>query len=317
MAVLAFLSAVVLFALLMLAVRANMRERKTLSRRLESLRGGADADALSGSRAADRVLVQIQKFADLLARLHLGHWLEARMQEAGWPLRATEFEAIVIASSLCFAAIFSLALLSPLGVVLGLAAGILIGAAALAWAIRRRRALFSDQLAPMLQMIAGGLRAGFSFLQAFELVAKEMTGPAGSEAAKVMRDIAIGASMEDALERMNQRLGSADFDLVLTAVLIQRQVGGNLSEILDTISETIEERVRMRREIVALTAQGRLSGVILALLPLAVLLYMYVVAPDYVMPLFTERAGQIALGAALVLEIIGYVVILRIVDIKP
>ena len=99
-------------------------------------------------------------------------------------------------------------------------------------------------------------------------------------------------------------------------MLIQRQVGGNLAQILDTISGTIQERVRMRREVMALTAQGRMSGIVLALLPVALGVFLTTVSPDYMRPLFEETTGQMAIGVAVVMEIIGFLVIRKIVDIK-
>ena len=115
---------------------------------------------------------------------------------------------------------------------------------------------------------------------------------------------------------MNVRVASPDFDLVVTAVLIQREVGGNLAQILDTISETINERIRMKREINALTAQGRFSAWVLILLPFVVAIFCYFFNHDQTMMLFTEESGRIALAAALIMEIVGYVVIQRIVDIE-
>ena len=168
----------------------------------------------------------------------------------------------------------------------------------------------------MLTMVANALRAGFSFMQAFELIAREMDAPIGREVQKVVNEVNVGVTLETALENMQKRVESPDFELVVTAVLIQRQVGGNLAQILDTISGTIQERVRMRREVMALTAQGRMSGIVLALLPVALGVFLTTVSPDYMRPLFEETTGQIAIGVAVVMEIIGFLVIRKIVDIK-
>ena len=137
-----------------------------------------------------------------------------------------------------------------------------------------------------------------------------------TEFERVSTDVAMGVSLEEALEQMNVRVASADFDLVVTAVLIQREVGGNLAQILDTISETITERIRMKREINALTAQGRFSAWVLILLPFVVAIFCYFFNHDQTMMLFTEESGRIALAVALIMELIGFVVIQRIVDIE-
>lgn len=164
-------------------------------------------------------------------------------------------------------------------------------------------------------MVANAMRAGFSFLQAMELISKEMEPPISDEFKHVMRDISLGASVERALDDMDKRVGSPDFSLVVTAVLIQQQVGGDLSHILDTISDTIQDRIRMRREVRTLTAQGRMSGWVLAALPIALGAFLAVVNPSYMEPLFTERLGQMAICFAIFLVIIGFIVIQRIVDI--
>lgn len=122
--------------------------------------------------------------------------------------------------------------------------------------------------------------------------------------------------MEDALRSMDDRVGSPDFSLVVTAVLIQQQVGGNLANILDTIRNTIMERIRIRREIGTLTAQGRMSGIVLACIPVALALFFYITSPEYLEPLLNTNIGKILIAAALVLEIIGFVIIYKIVDIK-
>ena len=173
-----------------------------------------------------------------------------------------------------------------------------------------------NQLGDMLTMIANALRAGFSFMQALDHIAKEMDDPVKSEVRRVVTDVNVGMPLEDALNNMTDRVNSPDFNLVVAAVLIQRQVGGNLAQILDTISETINERVRMRREVGALTAQGKMSGVVLGGLPFALTGFLQLVSPGYLDPLFSDTIGQVALVGAGVLMIIGFVVLRKIVDIE-
>ena len=181
--------------------------------------------------------------------------------------------------------------------------------------IDRRESAFTNQLGDCLTMVANAMRAGFSFLQAMDLISKEMEPPISDEFRHVMRDINLGASLERALEDMDRRVNSPDYSLVVTAVLIQQQVGGDLAHILDTISETIQDRIRMRREVKTLTAQGRMSGWVLVALPLFTGLLINFISPGYMEPLLKEKAGQIAICLAIVMDIIGYLVIQKIVNI--
>ena len=159
------------------------------------------------------------------------------------------------------------------------------------------------------------LRSVYIYKQARDVVTKEREPPISSEFERMSTDVAMGVALEDAMEQMNKRVGSADFDLVVTAVLIQREIGGNLAQILDTISETIQERIRMKREIKALTAQGRFSAIVLLMLPFAMAAFCWIFNSEQMQVFVTEEAGRIALAVAIILELIGYVVIQRIVDI--
>ena len=182
--------------------------------------------------------------------------------------------------------------------------------------VSRRRELFVNQLSDCLTTVANSLRAGFSFVQAMDLVAKEMEPPISDEFAHVMRDISYGMVMDEALEDMDKRVDSYDFHLVVTAVLIQREIGGNLAHVLDSISHTITERIRMRREILTLTAQGRMSSWLVSLLPIFIASAMLLISPTHFDDTLESPIGRIVLGVAVVMEIIGFVVIRKIVAIK-
>ena len=182
--------------------------------------------------------------------------------------------------------------------------------------ISKRLNNFQRQLADCLSLVANSLRAGFSFLQTMEIISREMEPPMSSEFERVMRDTSLGKSLDEALHDMDERVGSADFSLVITAVLIQQQVGGNLATILDTIRNTISERIRIRREVNTLTAQGKMSGIVLACIPVALGLFFYVSSPEYLEPLLTTDIGRIAIIGAVFLVIVGFAIIRKIVDIK-
>jgi tight adherence protein B len=268
------------------------------------------------SKQIKETLVNLfHRSGNLVQSLKTSNRFDVMMQQADWPITGPEFQIILLGLGIIFALFFYLLTLQLLNAVLGLVFGALIGWMTLRIRIQRRQAAFSNQISDMLKMVSDAMRAGFSFMQALEHIANEMDAPVSREVQKVMRETNLRVPLETALENMSQRVQSKDFDLVITAVLIQRQVGGNLSQILDTISDTVNDRLRMRQEIKTLTAQGRLSGVILALLPVALAFLLNVLNPEYLRPLFDEEIGHLAIGAAIILEIIGFLVIKRIVNI--
>lgn len=265
---------------------------------------------------SDRLRHLLTRLAAPIAERKPVQELDMKMRQAGIPLLGGEFLVMFFGLSLAVAIVtWMLTLDGSMAFLLG------ITVAGIIWAVvsirvRRRRNAFTEQLGDCLNTIANALRAGYSFQQAMEVVAREMEPPISDEFVQVNREVAMSVPLDTALEAMGKRVGSGDFDLVVTAVLIQREVGGNLAQILDTISDTIHERIRMKREIMALTAQGRLSAWVLILLPFAMALFMFLFAKEQLMVLLTDPVGQLAMLAAFVLELIGYVVIQRIVDIE-
>lgn len=312
------LTAVLLFLLIVLLLEYQKRTKRAVSRRMHYYAG--DMDALEGTKddrtIAEKFLDWLRESGQKMQKVRQGKSLDLKMRKAGMTLLGTEF-LIILALSAAVAFIIAYILLQKVFVAVLVAVFVLM----MEWMyvlirIQRREAAFRNQLGDCLTMVANALRAGFSFLQAMDLIAKEMEPPISDEFKHVMRDISLGTSMDKALEDMDQRVGSPDFSLVVTAVLIQQQVGGDLARILDTISDTIQDRIRMRREVHTLTAQGRISGWVLAALPVGMCILLNVLSPGYLDPLFKERTGQMAIGAAVVLIIIGFVVIQRIVDIE-
>ena len=182
--------------------------------------------------------------------------------------------------------------------------------------ISLRRKKFNSQIADALVLIASSLRSGYSFMQAIEMVSREMQPPISEEFYRVLREINLGVTTDEAMNHMAERINSVDLDLVVTAVLIQRQIGGNLTEILDNIANTIRERVKIAGHIRTLTAQGRMSGVIISLLPIALGAVITLLSPGYIMPLFTQPIGQGMIIAAVISEFIGIMLIRNIVNIK-
>lgn len=180
----------------------------------------------------------------------------------------------------------------------------------------KRIKAFEAQLGDTLIMMCNGLRSGFSFQQAMENVASDMPAPIGVEFGRVCNEIRYGATLDDALNNMVERVKSPDLMLVVSAVLIQRTTGGNLSEILSTISETIRDRIKIKGEINSITAQGRMSGMIIGALPICIAAILMVVNPDYMSTFFTTSAGNIMLAVSIVMEVLGFFAIRKVVTIE-
>ena len=222
-------------------------------------------------------------------------------------------------------------LLSPFVSALGSPVFLLIGALVgfmlpRFWLARRkngRLGAFNKQLPDTITLIANALRAGSSFLQAIELVVRESRPPISTEFGRVIREVNLGLPFDQALENMVRRVRSDDLELMATAISIQHQVGGNLAEILDSIAYTIRERVRIKGEIRTLTAQQRLSGYVVAGLPIGLAAFLFIAAPGFMEPMFDNRVSLIGLPAGVIILMVGgfmmfmgFMFIRKIVDIE-
>lgn len=181
---------------------------------------------------------------------------------------------------------------------------------------KQRQEEFSKQLGDSLVIMANSIKAGFSFQQAMGSIATEMQPPISTEFAKALREVRYGSSLSDALKHMVDRVKSKDLDLLVSAVLTSTQVGGNLSDILGVISETVRERIKIKAEVKVLTSSGRTSGLIIGLLPVVIILGLMVINPTYFEEFFASTIGKLMLGVSVLLEITGFAVINKIVDIK-
>lgn len=181
---------------------------------------------------------------------------------------------------------------------------------------KKRMTEFNGQLADGMMVICNALKAGYSFMQAMALVSREMDGPLAKEFGILLKEMSFGITMEESFANITQRVESEDLKLVVNAILIQKDVGGNLAEILDKIIETIRERQRIKMEVKTLTAQGRLSGLIISLLPFAMALFLFFVNREYLMLLFQSNLGLAMVGYGLVSQTIGFFVIRKITDIE-
>ncbi len=205
---------------------------------------------------------------------------------------------------------------TPIAAVPGAFAGYVGAQLFLRFRQSKRIKAFSHQLSPMILQVSGSMKAGYTFAQAVDLVSKNTPAPMGQELSRVTREVQLGLPMNEALNRMVRRNDSEDLRLMLIAVQIQSQVGGNLAQVLDTIEFTVRERIRIKGEIKSLTGQARASGWVLIILPFAMTGILAFIAPSYFDPMFSKPAGQIMLGIAGFMVLCGYGFIRKIVNVK-
>ena len=245
----------------------------------------------------------------------LGSKLDRKLERAGLPFRAAEFLAMSGGAVVVGSVIGALLLRNLLfALIVGVAAG-LIPSMFLNVSLSRRIGRIHGQLADVLMILASSLRAGHSFFQALDMASKEVGDPAGPEFARVVAEIRLGRPVDEALESMADRIGSEDFKWAVLALTIQREVGGNLAELLDTVAETIRERDAVRRQVKVLTAEGRFSMKILTGIPFLIAGYVAIVNPEYLGLLFSTGIGLAMIGVAAVLMVLGYLWMRKIVRI--
>ena len=258
----------------------------------------------------------LRKIGSVFAAKSYTRKLESELSKADILLRGEEFIGmnilITIAGGIIGVVVFG-----------GISQALLLGCVSLlipGFMIRRKKQTrlneLNGQIGDCLTVMTNSLRAGYSFQQALDLVGKEMNGPLAMEFRRTLREINLGNTTEQALLNLIQRVESDDLELMITAVLIQRQIGGNLAEIFDKISDSIRDRIRLKGEIKTLTAQGRISGLMIGLLPVALFFILLLISPDYIGVLLQQSAGRTILGIAVASEIIGFLIIKKIVDVE-
>ena len=205
---------------------------------------------------------------------------------------------------------------SMIGAVFGVIAGAAIPFAVVRIRANRRAAKVEEQIPDAIDLLGRAMRAGHPLSAGFKMVADEAPEPVASEFRQVFEEQRFGLPFEDSLLGLGERIRLSDIRILVTAILVHRQVGGNLAEILDNIAHLVRERFKLRRQLRVITAQGRLSGYVLAFLPVVLGLAIYTLNRDYMMPIFEEPAGKFMLAGALVFQVIGYIWIRRILDIE-
>ena len=294
-------------------------DRRSLDRVLQPYSDGfvapddEDEDRLATTAILQRAVALTGQFAERRGVLQR---VEGMLERANLPLRAAEaiffsLVAVLIVAVLAAAASGSIVI----GVIVLIIAA-LVPPAVVFFLADRRRAQFQEQLPDLLALLASTLRSGYSLMQGVEAAAQEVIEPTKRELQRVVTEARLGMPLEDALHNVSVRMASRDFEWAVMAIGIQRAVGGNLAELLDTVSDTMRARDRLRRDIKSLTAEGRVSAFVLGILPIAIGLVIYTLNPDYIQALFDRTLGLIMLGAAGVLMVVGFGWMYKIIDIE-
>jgi tight adherence protein B len=253
-----------------------------------------------------------------VARSSRGDRISRELARADLKFKVAEYYALVFISTVVTG--FVAYLIQPF--LASAAIGAVIGFFIPRFYVKRQQTVrlnkFSDQLGDMLNLMVNGLRAGYSTMQAMEAISKEMPTPLSDEFHRVVQEMQIGIPMEKALDNLLRRIPSEDLDFVITAINVQREVGGNLSEILDTISFTIRERVRIKGEIRVMTAQVRTSATVLSMIPVFLTVALWFVSPEYISTFFDRGplCGWIAVVTIVGMIVAGYFVMMKIADIE-
>ena len=291
---------------------------ESLGARMQRYAGGTQAATPEIKKERKRSRRDIDPFATLSGDVQdkrFASRVQRDLARADLRLRVAEYYYIRVGFALGLAAVLVL-LRDPLSAAVGALLGYFLPRIWVGRRIGSRLNAFNKQLPDTITLLSNSLRAGSSFLQSIELVSRESPAPMGPEMGRVVREVNLGLSMEEALSNLVRRIKSDDLDLMVTAIGVQQQVGGNLAEILDTIAFTIRERVRIKGEIRTLTAQGRYSGYLVAFLPIAIMITLNLINPEFMHPLFTELIGQILLVVGAIMMAIGFFAIQKITNIK-
>jgi tight adherence protein B len=319
--VIAILMAAAVLALALVVLLMTGDQRSGLERRLTGfgVPEAIDHDALAHEEqqlAETRVMQAMVGFTGRMAdRVGLLNRVEDKLEQADVPLRPPE-AVFFYAASLCVVFAGSFLLLGPFVAVIFSAIVAIAPFLVLEFRRKRRLRKFECQLPDTLNLLAGSMRAGFSFAQGLETVADEASEPSRRELQRVFAESRLGRPLEDSLEEAANRMHSVDLTWAVMAIRIQREVGGNLAELLDTVARTMTERERMKGEILALTAEGRMSAWVLGVFPPVFALILYVVQPVYMSLLLSEAIGVMAVVVSAVMAGFGFVWLRKIMKIE-
>jgi tight adherence protein B len=290
--------------------------RRGVEQRLSTLTQGANSDDVDPSGVLRRESGTFPFLRAFLIKSGRAERAAIELQQAGLALKASEYYLLrMLLATLAFVLVLLLFRGSLWGLAfctIGCVVGFMIPAWYASWLRSRRIIQINSQLVEGLQLISNALRSGFAFTQSVEMAVRQLQSPLKDEFERFLQDNALGSKTDEALHSLVVRTGSYDIEMMVTVILVQRTTGGNLSEILDNVAETIRERERLQGEIRALTSQQRLTGRVLALYPILLGVLFTAVAYDLMKVLWEEEFGRILLFTAGIFQILGFLVISRI-----
>ena len=295
---------------------ADMTEATARLNRIRSTDGPLPQGTSSGASVGLRKRTSVNFGGLNLVSGNLAATWARNLERAGLTLNVREFFILRVVVGLMAAAVGMMILPVPQLGLIAVPLGYFVVGVWLKSRISSRRRKLEGQLVEMIQMLSSGLRAGFGLQQSLEAAAEQLPAPLTLEIRRAMRDMGMGSSIDNALNALNDRIGSPDFDIVITAIMIQRAVGGNLAEILDNVAHTMRERERIKGEIRTLTSQQRLTGYVIGGIPVGLTAMFYLISPDYMSLLFKDNLGHMLIAGAVALETMGFLVIRKIVNIE-
>jgi tight adherence protein B len=298
--------------LFFIAVWRMLDRRDAVDERLAAFSGVVERDI---DELYDRPRRRLPLISAWINRSRWGPKLARALYRAALPLTPAEFVLIVLLAGLVGFGLGSLGFNLFAGLLLGAAFGFL-PVQWMRFVQNRRRRAFTDQLPDVLSLLTGALRSGYGLTASIQHLVEQMRAPASEEFGRTLQALELGADLPVALDQMVERVGSDDLEMMVLAVKVQQEVGGNLAETLESIAETIRERIRIHREVRALTAQQRLTGYILAAEPLVLVGILYMANSSYFDPFFEPGMLRLLPMAALGMMMLAFVAIGRIVDIE-
>lgn len=284
-----------------------------LQRRARVSTGSAFWDDIMRSRFSTWARTGANKFGYLLPKKN---WFELKAQQANLPVTGQEYMMLVGGSAVLFFVLLAIATLQLSEPLLFAVGWVVFASLYVQFKAKRRMKQFTNQLGDAIAMMSNAIKSGFTFQQAMDIVAKEIKGPISEEFVRALNEIQLGVTLEEALEGICRRVKDDDFEMVAMSVVIQRQVGGNLSQILDTVGETIRERIKLKGEIRSLTAEGVMSGLAIGMLPIILSVLCQIINPHYFDELLAVEYGKYIVIVCLISECIGGLIIKYIVNVK-
>lgn len=306
----------VLFSLIFYTLLRNVSRNKRVKKRRDNFIPAAEEKSEEKKKKENRDSPIIRGAGKALSFIPVKVKTTDKLQQAGFTISGSEFLAVRLFAASTAGAVAWLIFASFIHVFIGLAAGFVIPVVIVSRKRKKRLELLTHQLIETLGTMANSLRAGFSFLQAMQLVSKEMPDPLGPEFGRVVKEISLGRPVDEALVRMTERLPNKELEVIVQGIVAQRENGGNLAGLLISMEETIRGRIKVQDELKTLVAQGKMSSWIITMLPVALALFMYFVNYDYISIMLTEPLGWMISFMGTVSIFIGWLLIQKVIKIE-